>query len=304
MGHRRAWVSVPATTANLGPGFDCLALSLDLWNEAEFVAHGGEGIVLEISGEGADTLPRDGRNALVSAAGQVFARLGRPAPGLHVRCRNRIPLGSGLGSSASAALLGLLGANALLGQPLTQLQIFDMLAQIEGHPDNGAAALYGGLVIVVRGSAGWLVQRHDLAPLRAAYVLPDFEFSTRTSRRALPQQVPLADAVFNLGRAALMVQALVSGDKGLLGQVMEDRLHQPYRLALIPGAREALDAARSAGAAAAVLSGAGPSVIAFMQGDAGPALAGMQAAFRAAGLESRALELQACNGGARVEIED
>jgi homoserine kinase len=292
-------VRVPATTANLGPGFDCLALALDLWNTATFAVVNGE-TTIEAEGEGAGLLPLDATNRILQAARLVFERCGHAMPGLKLRCINQIPLGSGLGSSAAANLLGLLGANALLDNPLQRAELLDLAVQLEGHPDNAAAALYGGLVVIVRQRSGhWLVRRFDLPVWQAAYVLPEIDFPTRTARAALPARVVMADAVFNIGRSTLVVEALRSGDRDLLRDVMEDQLHQPYRLPLIPGSQEALSAAYQMGAAAA-LSGAGPSVIAFLQGNTQAVSEAMTAAFRAAGVSARALALQTVNRGAEV----
>jgi homoserine kinase len=225
-------------------------------------------------------------------------------PGLQVCCQNHIPLGSGLGSSAAAVLLGLLGANALLGSPLAAPELLELAVKLEGHPDNAAAALYGGLVTVFRAPAGgWMVRRFDLPVWQAAYVLPEIDFPTHTARAALPKQVALADAVFNIGRAGLVLEALRTGDALLLGAVMEDRLHQPYRLPIIPGAAEALAGACRAGAAAAALSGAGPSVIAFLQADPAQVCSAMAAAFAQAGVKARAYALQTTNRGAEVTYQ-
>jgi homoserine kinase len=286
-------VRVPATTANLGPGFDCLGLALDLWNSAIFRVTAGESRV-DAQGEGADQLPRGHSNLILQAASLLFEHCGKATPGLHLRCINQIPLGSGLGSSAAAVLLGLMGANDLL----------DLAVRLEGHPDNAAAALYGGVVTVIRSPADrWLVRRFDLPDWQAAYVLPEIDFPTHLARAALPGQVMLADAVFNIGRAALVLEALRTSDPVLLGAVMEDRLHQPYRLPLIPGAAAALAAACRSGGAAA-LSGAGPSVIAFLMTDPGEACRAMTAAFAQAGITARALALQTTNRGAEVSFSE
>ena len=263
-------VRVPATTANLGPGFDTLALALDLWNEAVFQPV-ESGLTITVEGEGMGILPLDRTNLVLKAVEEFCLRTNQPVPGLAVRCTNQIPLGSGLGSSAAATLLGLLGANAILGTPFNRDQILEIAIEVEGHPDNAAAAINGGLVVVsAENDHGWLVRRFDLPALSAALVLPNFDFPTHSARAALPKQVPFEDAVFNMGRALLVVEALRTGDLDLLGKAMKDRLHQPYRVPLIPRAAEAMAAARKAGAVAIAISGAGPSVIAFMAGDPTP----------------------------------
>jgi homoserine kinase len=207
-----------------------------------------------------------------------------------------------MGSSAAAVLLGLLGAAALAGESLAREEALALAGRLEGHADNAAAALLGGLVIVAGQTAqgGWIIRQAAQPELRVAVALPAFRLSTRAARAALPAQVPLKDATFNVGRAALVVEALRAGDLDLLAQVMEDRLHQPYRLPLIPGAQQAWDAAKQAGAAAVALSGAGPSLIAFTQADPGPVCAAMAAAFEAAGLKARVFELKTSGLGAQV----
>jgi len=291
-------VRVPATTANLGPGFDTLALALDLWNEAVFQPV-ESGLTITVEGEGKGVLPLDGKNLVLKAVEALCKHVNRAVPGLAVHCTNQIPLGSGLGSSAAATLLGLMGANAVLGAPLNRDQILEMAIQMEGHPDNAAAAMNGGLVVVSGlNPHGWLVRRYDLPALCAALVLPDFDFPTHAARAALPKQVPFGDAVFNMGRALLVVEALRSGDLDLLGTAMEDRLHQPYRLPLIPQAAEVMAAARRAGAAAIAISGAGPSVIAFTANDPSRVASAMADEFQTVGIPSRSFQLKTSNSGA------
>ena len=295
-------VRVPATTANLGPGFDCLGLALDLWNEAIFSLE-GERLSLHLEGEDSGALPSDERNMVVRAVRFFCEERGLAIPrGLKVICHNRIPLGSGLGSSAAAVLLGLLGAGALFNQPLSGMEALEMAAQMEGHADNAAAAILGGLTIVAPGESGWLVRRIEAPVLQAAYVLPSVDLPTRTARAALPRQVPLKDAAYNLGHSALVIEALRNGDLELLGQAMDDRLHQPFRFPLVPGAEAARTAARKAGAAAVALSGAGPSLIAFTGGDPLPIAAAMKSAFQSAGLTARSYSLKTTSCGSSVSI--
>lgn len=298
-------VRVPATTANLGPGFDCLGMALDLWNEAVFRLE-GEGLQFTADGEDCHRLPVDEGNLIIQAVQYYCQARGLPFPkGLKVSCHNGIPLGSGMGSSASAVLLGLLGASALLGENLPSEKILSMAAGMEGHADNAAAALLGGLVIIAGQGAEqhWLVKRLDIPAINVAVVLPAVDLPTKTSRAALPSQVPMKDATFNLGRAMLVVEALRSSDFRLLSQVMEDRLHQPYRLPLVTGAEQACSAARAAGAAAVALSGAGPSLIAFTSGDSRLAADAMLKAFAAQGVSARAWNLQTTRQGATISSE-
>ncbi|MFN2199166.1 MAG: homoserine kinase [Anaerolineales bacterium] len=294
-------VRVPATTANLGPGFDCLGLALTLENQVSFAIEGRQ-LHIEVIGEGAGVLPEDATNLVYRAMQCAYTAAGRDIPaGLHIRCKNRIPTGSGLGSSAAAVLAGLLGANALMGSTLSVLELLRLGTDMEGHPDNIAAALFGGLVLVATPPSDSdepiLVRRVKIPPPDIAVVVPAVSLSTQAARQALPAQVPLRDAVYNLGRAIMVVEALRSGDLDLLGRVMQDRLHQPYRLKLVPGAEAALQAARETGASAAALSGAGPGVIAFCRGGAEPVGQAMAAAFQAAGISARSWVLRAADRG-------
>lgn len=293
-------VRIPATTANLGPGFDCLALALDLWNETVFSLD-GKGIRLEITGEGENTLIKDERNLLVRTMLQFFKKFAIPRPsGLRVVCRNAIPLGSGLGSSASAVLAGILGAKALMELEIDDQDILHLAASIEGHPDNAAAALLGGLIVVIQDKNSHYTHHVPIPPLEVAYVLPDVHLSTQSARAVLPKQVPLSDAVFNLGRTALVVEALRSGDLTLLKKAMQDRLHQPYRLKLIPGAMDACDAAQQAGADGVALSGAGPGLIAFCSGSAHEVANAMLTAFEQVGVAARKFVLKTTAKGAEI----
>jgi homoserine kinase len=255
-------ILAPASTANLGPAFDCLGLALDLWNETEIAI--GDETHIEIEGEGADALPRDASHLVIRAANTVYKHLGERLPaGWQLRARNRVPLNSGLGSSAAATATGLLAANRLSGARLALEELLSIGAALEGHADNLAAALYGGLVLVSQAGEMVNAQRIGIPPLSCVVVLPEVQVSTQQARAALPKDVLLADAVANIGHSLAVLEALRAGDIAGLAAAMQDRLHQPYRLPLIPGAQEALEAAQSAGGAAA-LSGAGPSVIAFV----------------------------------------
>jgi len=299
-------VKVPATTANLGPGFDALGLALNLWNETEFTATDDRKIALTIEGEGESILPRDANNAIVDAALQIYERAGKPCPGLRIHCRNRVPLGSGLGSSSAALLTGLLGANAVLGNPLSDEEILKLAIETEGHPDNVAPAMLGGLVASIvyeeRVISLKLPARANRGSIHVTVVLPDFDFPTKQARAILPKQVERKDAIYNISRAVLVTEALRTGDLDLLGKAMTDALHQPYRLPLIPGAQAAMEAARHAGTAAVALSGAGPSLIAFSSKENPAVGAAMKRAFEQAGLSARIFELSTSYEGAEVTI--
>lgn len=295
-------VRVPATTANLGPGFDAVGMAISLWNEALFVQTDDASFGIRVYGEGELTLPSDERNLVLASALQLYALTGTRPAGFRIYCFNRIPLASGLGSSSAAMLTGLLGANGLLGEPFSPEEILTLAAQNEGHPDNVAPAMLGGLVAAVLTEKKVIARRFGIPPLALTVVLPDFAFPTQTARAILPPSVPRQDAIYNLARVPLVLRALETGDLELLGEVMDDRLHQPYRFPLIPGAQAAMEAARAAGAAAVALSGAGPALIAF-SAHPQPAIGdAMQRAFREAGLPSRIFHLEVSQQGAQVQI--
>ena len=298
-------IRVPATSANLGPGFDSLGLALDLWNETVITL--AIEYTVQVSGEGRERLSQGENNLIIRAARKLAEHVGRRLPPFHVDCINRIPLSSGLGSSAAAKLTGLLGANTLLGKPLSKAEILNLATEMEGHPDNVAPALMGGLVVSMAEDGNVFAHKIDVgmqqvASLQITVVLPDFHISTEEARAALPEQVARKDAVHNISRAILLTEAFRSGDWDLLGKAMTDTLHQPYRLPLFPGAQAAMDAANGAGAPAVALSGAGPSLIAFTS-KRDPAIGeAMKRAFEQAGLQARVFPLRMSEYGAEVHI--
>ncbi|HEY4690728.1 MAG TPA: homoserine kinase [Anaerolineae bacterium] len=296
-------VLVPASTANLGPGFDCLGLALGLHNTVEMTALDA-GFELAIEGEGANRLRTDRGNLVMRAADALWDRAGHKPGGLRVKCINGVPLGSGLGSSAAAAVGGLAAANALIGSPLSKMELLKLAHAIEGHPDNAAAALFGGLTIVSAGDDDVMIDRLDVPPLTVVIALPDVRLSTHDARKALPRSVPLTHAVFNIGRALLVARALNTGDYDLLKRAMDDRLHQPYRRKLIPGFDAAEQAAREAGAAAVALSGAGPSLAAFAPDRHEEIAQAMKVAFESRGIACRTFVLPADREGVQIREGD
>src|SRR5215207_974143 len=298
-------IRVPATSANLGPGFDTLGLALDLWNETVMtlaIEH-----TVRINGEGAEKLSLGENNLIIQSAQKLAECVGKRLPPFHLDCVNRIPLSSGLGSSAAAKLTGLLGANALLGKPLSKDEILNLATEMEGHPDNVAPALLGGLVVSTVEDGRVLAHKVNLeadsaSPIHITVVLPDFHLSTQQARLALPDHITMKDVVYNLSRAVMVTEAFRAGDLDLLGKAMTDTLHQPYRLQLIPVGREAMEAAREAGAAAAAISGAGPGIIAF-SAQRDPAIGeAMTRAFEGAGHSARTFQLKISHHGAEAQI--
>lgn len=297
----RVRVMVPATSANLGPGFDVVGLAVTLENvfELEEADH----VLVEVAGEGAASLPRDKGNLVVRGALAVYAAAGHPFPGLRVRQENAVPPGRGLGSSATAWLGGILGANILLGDVFPREALLELAVREEGHPDNLAAALYGGLTVACQDDGQIRVVKFPVAPgLRFPILIPDFETQTTAARAVLPSEMSREDGVFNLARVCLLIGALSQGRSDLLPAAMADRWHQPYRARIFPWLQTVFDAARKAGALGWALSGAGPSVLTVADRDPEAVGAAMLKALEAAGMTGRATVLGVAELGSRVEI--
>jgi len=249
---------VPASSANLGPGFDTLGLALEIYLECGFEK--SDLLKIDVSGRDAESISTDSTNLIW----QTMAVYG--APPVHLRIHNEIPLGKGLGSSAAAITAGVVMANELLGWGWTRSQVLDETARLEGHPDNVAACTLGGVTVSSFGAEGKAhAIKLDLPKgIGVAVVTPNFVLPTKTARAALPDCYPRADAIFNLQRVALLVAALATGSVADFAASLDDRLHQPYRAGLVPGLAEIL-ALREPGLLGCVLSGAGPSVLVFFE---------------------------------------
>lgn len=260
-------VRVPASTANLGPGFDCLGLALDIWNDIEF-SFSGDSLNIEIEGEGCESLPRDSSNLVYQSMLLLLKSTSYSLPkGIQIKCSNNIPVSSGLGSSAAAVIAGLLGAKTLLNIQINDFELLKLAMSYEGHADNISACLCGGLTISALSAGELVIKKLSLEPLNAIIALPDIKISTPQARAVLPESVSMKDAVFNIGRVALLVNSFQEGNYEYLKIAMQDSIHQHYRLGLYPGSEAAITGALDAGALGAALSGAGPSVIAFMEKD-------------------------------------
>ena len=299
----RAVVRVPASVANLGPGFDMLALALQTQNEVTATSTPDGVVAIDIEGAGDDDGLRDPAHNLVSRAYmESCERLGVPTNerGVRLRCLNAIPVARGLGSSAAATLSGVLVAVALHRAPWDERDILDCAAGFEGHVDNLAAALLGGLVICAPAAA---VQRID-APdeLHAVVYAPDQRLQTRDARQVVAKQFSREDAVFNAARCALLVRAVMLSDWAALREAMDDRWHQRQRAALLPATAALIEAAYAGGAAGACLAGAGPSVLALCARDPDPVAAAMQARADELSVPGTVLRLRPRNFGARVEV--
>jgi homoserine kinase len=299
-------VVVPCSTSNLGSGFDAVGIALGGPDLLVRVTPGGAGLrIARISGEGEGRLPRDGSNRLLQAARLAAEAAGRSADELRaeIEVHSAIPLRRGLGSSAAAALAGVLLADRLLSGAVGEDRALGVAVRLEGHPDNVVPSLRGGAQVAVLDHSGRIVSCPIRlgAPLRAALFIPDEELETAAARAVLPQTVKLGDAVHNLGRAALLVAALQAGRLDLLAEAMDDRLHQPARATLLPWLPSLLSAAREAGAAGAALSGAGTTVLALCApGAAHDVSRAMRDAAKARGVQGRPEVVDVGVAGARV----
>lgn len=294
----RVHVRVPATSANLGPGFDALGLALELYNEV--VAEEADRVTVKIEGEGADRLARDGANVVARGVKLVYEAAGRPFKGCALDCVNRIPTARGLGSSAAAWVAGLVAGNALLGAPLSKDALLALAARAEGHPDNVAAAIFGGLTVSCGTPHGVTAVALPVTKRLAWVVLvPEVTSATAEARALLPRSVPREDAIFNVQRVALLLAGLQAELPAALSVALEDRLHQPYRLKLFPWMPDVTSAARAAGALGCVLSGAGPSLLAVVAGDGHAVGRAMEEALTRAGIHGRARILDVDAAGAR-----
>jgi len=260
---RKVRVKVPASTANLGPGFDTLGMALNLYAWIEMGV--AEQTTIHLHGDNMNGVPTDKSNLIYEVAQMVFKQSGVHIPELEISMYSDIPLTRGLGSSASAIIGALAAANALAGDALSIDELFLLATKLEDHPDNVGASLFGGIVV-----AAWDGERADyirLTPderLEVLVAIPEFQLATEKARNVLPKQIPMKDAVYNVSHSSLLVAALATGDFGMIRHAMKDSLHQPYRAPLIPGMSDILAGATDYGALGIALSGAGPTLLALV----------------------------------------
>ncbi|WP_311777390.1 homoserine kinase [Trueperella abortisuis] len=270
-----ARVRVPASSGNLGPGFDSMGMAHDVWDEVSATLTTGPSKVLVV-GEGHDTLPKDDSHLIIRVMRETFEWVGAPAAGIELVCRNSIPHGKGMGSSAAAIVAGVMLVREMLGTPadFTLERVLDIAATYEGHPDNAAPAIYGGATLSWAEGEHYRTTRLEVSPqVKTTLLVPHEVLPTTTARAVLPPTVPHADAAFNAGRAALLTHALAS-EPALLFAATEDRIHQGYRADSMPHTAAMLSALREAGWPA-VISGAGPTILVFAQ--VAPAMANILA---------------------------
>ena len=299
-------VRVPGTSANCGPGFDCLGLACTVYNDLELRLTREPGLSITMTGEGATNIPCDNRNIVWRSAQYLLEKAGKDKEyrGAVIHMENRVPLSRGLGSSATAIVAGLTAANALIGNPFNRREILQVATDIEGHPDHVAPAIFGGFT--VNAVTNGRVDCFSFLPrfrMKFVVAVPNFPLSTRMARKVLPTEVPMKDAIFNIGRASMLVAALTRGNERYLRLGLDDALHQPYRAELIPGMYDVFKAARRAGAAGATLSGAGPCLIAYVleRRHAEEAVGkAMLEAFRKHDVDARILTLDLDTHGAQI----
>ena len=297
-------VDVPSTTANLGPGFDCLGAALDLNNRFEMtrIEGNGERFELIMEGEEGSHLRGGPENLVYRAAQRVWKAAGIEPVGLEARVRLAVPPARGLGSSATAIVAGLVGANALMNSPLPKEKLLELAIDIEGHPDNVVPSLLGGLCITAKAaSERWRVIRCEwVNSIKVVVAIPSIRLSTSEARRVMPKAVPIGDAIINLGALTLLLQGLRTGNSELIADGMNDRLHEPYRWRLIRGGQEVRAAAIKAGALGCVISGAGPSLLALCNESNGPAIShAMSNTWKNIGIESKAPMLNIQTSGSQ-----
>jgi homoserine kinase len=286
-------VRVPATTANLGPGFDCLGAALTLYNSFTF-ALGTQALEITVSGVNADRVSGDADNLVYQAFTRLYGEIGKPVPPLRLVIEMAVPLARGLGSSATAIVGGLVGANALAGNPLAIADLAQLATEIEGHPDNVVPALMGGCRLAATGiDRAWeicpLTWHADVVPVVA---IPAFELSTEAARQVLPSTYSRSDAIFNVAHLGLLLQGLAQGNGDWLRAALQDRIHQPYRQSLIPGYETVEQAAIAAGAYGLVISGAGPTLLALAPSAVSASVcSAMVTAWQGTGLETQGLIL-------------
>ncbi len=282
-------VRAPATTANLGPGYDCLGMALDVWNRLTVsTLPAGSMPIVQVNGEGEGELAGDTDNLTYRAMAFLYDEADTPIPPLELVCQNGIPLSRGMGSSAAAIAGGLVAANALLDERFSANDLLEMAATIEGHPDNVAAAVHGGLrLVVMEDNQIYTAPIRIPADLQAVLFIPENRIATVDARRVLPAEISVADAVYNMSRAALLVAAMEGNRPEYLKIATQDRLHQPYRETIFPPMKVIFAAARDAGALGVFLSGSGSTIMALTQERAMTVAYEMFDAARLCGVEGR-----------------
>ncbi len=305
-------VTVPATTANLGPGFDCIGAALTLYNQFQFTRLNIDvepSFTIAVTGAEADRVDTSAENLAYQSFCNFYQHLGQTPPPVKIEIELGVPLARGLGSSATAIVGGLVGANQLAGQPLDTVEVMQLAIAMEGHPDNVVPALLGGCRLAATGEEGVKIWEICDVPWHSnivpVVVIPDFELSTRQARSVLPTQVSRETAIFNIAHLGLLLRGLETGQGDWLRTALQDKLHQPYRKTLIPGYDAVNSAAVEAGAYGMVISGAGPTLIALVDSQRASAVAiAMAEAWNAQGVTPQEKVLEIDTQGAQSRSHD
>lgn len=294
-------VRVPATSANLGPGFDTLGMALDLYLDIEIELSYGMNEVIYLNGGRAQPRNIPAENLVVKAMRLIFEKVGREIPPLRFKINNEIPIGCGLGSSAAAIAAGLSAANFMVGKKYTRRQLLHWGVQMEGHADNIVPAMVGGLTTVMEYEGQVYYQRLAIPDvIKVVAAVPDFTLSTEQSRSILPENVNLKDTISNLQRACYLLASIYNGDTRDIHMAMDDMIYQPLRKQLIPGFESVFEMAADAGAIGVALSGSGPTIAAFCTDNEQQIGQAMMEAFASHGVDSRVLYLKPSAEGVKI----
>lgn len=289
---KKVIVKVPATTANIGPGFDVLGMSLNLYNTLELELLTEEKIEITTIGEGKDEIKSDFNNLIWQSIKALLDIKKAPFKGAKIKMENNIPLSRGLGSSSAAIVAALFAANAFLDEPLSKEELFYLATKIEGHPDNVAPAIFGGLTIsMMKDNEVKHTVLHTDLPLKMVVAIPDFHLSTQKARSVLKEEIPLDAAIKNIASSAMLITGFLQNDAELLQDTFKDYLAYPYRKSLIPGIDDVVENAKENGALGATISGAGPTIIAFTLKNAPKIGEAMCEGFKKANIEAKYLIL-------------
>jgi homoserine kinase len=297
-----ATIRVPATTANLGSGFDCIGAALSLYNDFTFTPIETESLVIAVQGLEATRVNPDATNLAYQAFLKLYGKIDRTPPVIQLEIKLGVPLARGLGSSATAIVGGLLGANILAGNPLSPAEVMQLAIEMEGHPDNVVPALIGGCRLAATAASGWAIAdipwHSSIVPVVA---IPNFELSTAAARSVLPTEYSRADAIFNTAHLGLMIRGLDTGNAEWLTAALVDRIHQPYRQKLIPGYTDVDRAVMASGGYGMVISGAGPTLLALTTAERAEAVAqSMTAAWATHDIQVQARSLELDRQGATI----
>lgn len=295
-------VKIPATTANLGPGFDCMGIALNLYNYVE-IEEIKKGLIIQVKGDGEKSLETNEKNLVFTAANKIFRINNYNYTGLHICLYNNIPIARGLGSSAASIVGGMMAANNISNNILDFDTLMKLAVEMEGHPDNIVPAMTGGFAASVNNNDTIQYIKSEVPEkLRFIVCVPDFNLKTSDARKVLPEEIPLEDAIFNISRAVVLSSAIMKGDTNFFNLFGEDKLHQPYRSKLVPGIKQVMESAKKAGALGAFLSGAGPSIIAITKNDTEIIAQQMMKTFMEHGITSQIIISEASKTGAEVIV--